>query len=102
MNTLIVLCAVCDFLPTGAMWLLGAIVLPRFTIPRPERKSGTCYSHPLIFAYTNAHSSVLADENASKTGDLYIRSVCYSPDGRYLATGAEDKQIRVRNGYYAP
>ena len=43
-----------------------------------------------------AHST-LADEAATKTGDLYIRSVCFSPDGKYLATGAEDKQIRVRN-----
>ena len=40
--------------------------------------------------------SVLVDEQASKTGDLYIRSVCFSPDGKLLATGAEDKQIRVR------
>ena len=40
--------------------------------------------------------SVLVDEAATKTGDLYIRSVCFSPDGKYLATGAEDKQIRVR------
>lgn len=39
--------------------------------------------------------SVLVDEAASKTGDLYIRSVCFSPDGKLLATGAEDKQIRV-------
>ena len=30
-----------------------------------------------------------------RTGDLYIRSVCFSPDGKYLATGAEDKIIRV-------
>jgi WD40 repeat protein len=37
--------------------------------------------------------SVLTDELAGK--DLYIRSVCFSPDGKYLATGAEDKQIRV-------
>lgn len=35
------------------------------------------------------------DENAQKEGDLYIRSVCFSPDGKYLATGAEDKKIRV-------
>ena len=40
--------------------------------------------------------SVLVDDAATKTGDLYIRSVCFSPDGKYLATGAEDKQIRVR------
>jgi len=39
--------------------------------------------------------SVLADDTAGKE-DLYIRSVCFSPDGKYLATGAEDKQIRVR------
>jgi glucose repression regulatory protein TUP1 len=26
---------------------------------------------------------------------LYIRSVCFSPNGQYLATGAEDKVIRV-------
>lgn len=38
----------------------------------------------------------LQDDNVDKEGDLYIRSVCFSPDGRYLATGAEDKQIRVR------
>ena len=38
---------------------------------------------------------VLQDENVDVTGDLYIRSVCFSPDGKLLATGAEDKQIRV-------
>ncbi|CAG8621980.1 6850_t:CDS:10 [Cetraspora pellucida] len=38
---------------------------------------------------------VLDDNNVDKTGDLYIRSVCFSPDGKYLATGAEDKQIRI-------
>lgn len=39
--------------------------------------------------------SLLVDEAVTKSGDLYIRSVCFSPDGKYLATGAEDKQIRV-------
>jgi glucose repression regulatory protein TUP1 len=38
---------------------------------------------------------VLQDENAGRDGDLYIRSVSFSPDGKFLATGAEDKQIRV-------
>ena len=45
------------------------------------------------------HSGILVttleDENSDKDGDLYIRSVCFSPDGRFLATGAEDKCIRV-------
>ena len=38
----------------------------------------------------------LQDDTVDKDGDLYIRSVCFSPDGMYLATGAEDKLIRVR------
>ncbi|KAF2273843.1 WD40 repeat-like protein [Westerdykella ornata] len=37
----------------------------------------------------------LQDGNAQEDGDLYIRSVCFSPNGGYLATGAEDKVIRV-------
>ncbi|KAI5289006.1 general transcription repressor, partial [Ascosphaera atra] len=36
----------------------------------------------------------LQDPAVEKDGDLYIRSVCFSPDGRLLATGAEDRQIR--------
>ncbi|RKP01809.1 hypothetical protein CXG81DRAFT_11506, partial [Caulochytrium protostelioides] len=39
--------------------------------------------------------STLVDNNASLEGDLYIRSVCFSPDGACLATGAEDHVIRV-------
>ncbi|RKP31314.1 WD40 repeat-like protein [Metschnikowia bicuspidata] len=39
----------------------------------------------------NANSVSVANAN----GDLYIRSVCFSPDGKLLATGAEDKLIRI-------
>ena len=39
--------------------------------------------------------TTLEDEASDKEGDLYIRSVCFSPDGQLLATGAEDKCIRV-------
>ncbi|KAL4067061.1 WD40-repeat-containing domain protein [Scleroderma yunnanense] len=44
---------------------------------------------------TGNKTCVLADDSAGKSGDLYIRSVCFSPDGKLLATGAEDKQIRI-------
>jgi glucose repression regulatory protein TUP1 len=45
---------------------------------------------------TGEQKCLLQDESADVSGDLYIRSVCFSPDGKYLATGAEDKLIRVR------
>ncbi|KAG1178660.1 hypothetical protein G6F70_002893 [Rhizopus microsporus] len=44
---------------------------------------------------TSQRVAVLQDETIKTEGDLYIRSVCFSPDGNYLATGAEDMQIRV-------
>ncbi|KAI8369385.1 WD40-repeat-containing domain protein [Radiomyces spectabilis] len=46
-------------------------------------------------AMTSQRICVLQDDSVPKDGDLYIRSVCFSPDGQYLATGAEDKQIRI-------
>lgn len=44
---------------------------------------------------TGVKTCVLVDESAGKAGDLYIRSVCFSPDGKLLATGAEDKIVRI-------
>lgn len=59
-------------------------------------------------ASTTANSSISQDANNSgengenavssastSSSDLYIRSVCFSPDGKFLATGAEDKLIRI-------
>lgn len=43
---------------------------------------------------TNGQSA-LSSSAANANGDLYIRSVCFSPDGKLLATGAEDKLIRI-------
>ncbi|KAI9316074.1 WD40-repeat-containing domain protein [Dichotomocladium elegans] len=46
-------------------------------------------------AMTGQLATQLEDKSVQKEGDLYIRSVCFSPDGKFLATGAEDKKIRV-------
>ncbi|ODV61144.1 chromatin-silencing transcriptional regulator TUP1 [Ascoidea rubescens DSM 1968] len=43
---------------------------------------------------TNGAPSNAANPEAN-SGDLYIRAVTFSPDGKYLATGAEDKLIRI-------
>ena len=58
-----------------------------------------CFRFPLP-SHANPFPSVLIDDAAAKLGDLYIRSLCFSPDGKLLATGAEDKQIRVSVGLF--
>lgn len=57
--------------------------------------TGCNHSAQIFDVETGGQVAFLQDESVDKDGDLYIRSVCFSPDGRYLATGAEDKQIRV-------
>jgi glucose repression regulatory protein TUP1 len=75
----------------------GATGPLRFTILRRVRRLGMSAAVICrIIHFDNTIFSVLVDEGAGKSGDLYIRSVCFSPDGKFLATGAEDKQIRVR------
>lgn len=55
-----------------------------------------CNRSAQIFEVSSGNQVVkLQDDSVEKEGDLYIRSVCFSPDGMYLATGAEDKVIRV-------
>ncbi|XBW35372.1 hypothetical protein QEN19_000937 [Hanseniaspora menglaensis] len=44
---------------------------------------------------TNSVSTTPAETTSS--GDLYIRAVCFSPDGTLLANGTEDKIIRIWN-----
>ncbi|KAI9253551.1 WD40-repeat-containing domain protein [Sporodiniella umbellata] len=55
-----------------------------------------CNRTTLIYdAQTASRVAVLQDESIKTEGDLYIRSVCFSPDNNFLATGAEDMKIRV-------
>jgi glucose repression regulatory protein TUP1 len=55
-----------------------------------------CNRSAQIFDVETGHPIAhLQDGSLPEDGDLYIRSVCFSPSGLYLATGAEDKVIRV-------
>jgi len=56
-----------------------------------------CNRTTMIFDLrTGSSVSILNDETVSQEGDLYIRDVCFSPDGKSLATAAEDRLVRVR------
>ncbi|KAG5937807.1 transcriptional regulatory protein rco1 [Claviceps pazoutovae] len=35
------------------------------------------------------------DDAQNKAADLYVQSLCFSADGRYLVTGSQDKLVRV-------
>ncbi|KAI5956091.1 TUP1 [Candida margitis] len=43
----------------------------------------------------SSNSETKEEDTPTTNGDLYIRSVCFSPDGKLLATGAEDRLIRI-------
>jgi glucose repression regulatory protein TUP1 len=67
----------------------------RFSLDGKYIATGCNRSAQIFDVHTGLKVTTLLDESVDREGDLYIRSVCFSPDGRYLATGAEDKQIRV-------
>jgi len=40
-------------------------------------------------------STFMNDSSPGSQGDSYVRSVCFSPDSKYLVAGAEDKKVKV-------
>jgi glucose repression regulatory protein TUP1 len=67
----------------------------RFSLDGRFVATGCNRSAQIFDVDTGQMVAVLQDNSLNEEGDLYIRSVCFSPDGKYLATGAEDKVIRV-------
>ncbi|KAI9782387.1 MAG: hypothetical protein M1839_005260 [Geoglossum umbratile] len=53
------------------------------------------HSAQIFDVLTGARVSYLDHMPTDSGGDLYVRGVCFSPDGKYLATGAEDNLVRL-------
>jgi glucose repression regulatory protein TUP1 len=67
----------------------------RFSLDGRYVATGCNRSAQIFDVETGNPVAHLQDSSLPEDGDLYIRSVCFSPNGQYLATGAEDKVIRV-------
>ena len=67
----------------------------RFSLDGRFVATGCNRSAQIFDVDTGAMVALLQDSSLPEDGDLYIRYVCFSPDGKYLATGGEDKVIRV-------
>ncbi|KAF2819128.1 WD40 repeat-like protein [Ophiobolus disseminans] len=67
----------------------------RFSLDGRYVATGCNRSAQIFDVETGNPVAHLQDGSLPEDGDLYIRSVCFSPNGAYLATGAEDKVIRV-------
>lgn len=67
----------------------------RFSLDGRWVATGCNRSAQIFDVETGSPVAHLQDGSLPEDGDLYIRSVCFSPNGQYLATGAEDKVIRV-------
>ncbi|KAF2733493.1 transcriptional repressor rco-1 [Polyplosphaeria fusca] len=67
----------------------------RFSLDGRYVATGCNRSAQIFDVESGAPVAHLQDGTLPEDGDLYIRSVCFSPNGAYLATGAEDKVIRV-------
>jgi len=54
-----------------------------------------CNGKAQIFDVQTGEKTVTLQHNSAREGLCYIRSVRFSPDGQYLATGGEDRLIHI-------
>jgi glucose repression regulatory protein TUP1 len=54
-----------------------------------------CNKSTQIYDVETGVKAHIFSEDSLKDGDLFIRSVCFSPDNKYLAAGAEDKTVKL-------
>ena len=54
-----------------------------------------CWSMGSMALTPSLLHSVLVDETADNADEMYTTSVCFSPDGKLLATVGEDTVVRV-------
>ena len=95
LRTCIVASCVASGSPRMAGFSLREATGPRiYTTSRRVGRSGEPYRLSFIYSQVRMTASVLFHEAEKK--DMYIRSLCFSPGGKFLATGAEDGRIRVR------
>ncbi|KAJ3080498.1 general transcription repressor [Quaeritorhiza haematococci] len=66
-----------------------------FVIYNPKSPSLQKTRLNVDLVHTLVHDSGLQAPEEEVKGDLYVRSICFSPDSNFIASGAEDRAIRV-------
>jgi len=80
--------------PKMGLWLRRGLAGPlRFLTSRLVKRLGAFGLHSSVPGLLMLQFSVFEDE--SLEDDVWIRSLAFSPDGTHIATGADDKLIRV-------